>query len=162
MGLALTLALAIAGCSSNKRWEYQYRKGKTAVIVNGKAVPPAGLPEGVMKAIAAGNRIVGKPYRRGGGHARFEDSAYDCSGTVSYVLHAIGKLDSPTTSTALRKYGRGGGGRWISVYASKGHCFIEVAGLRLDTGYNGDATGPAWTTQSRPIKGYKVRHPSGF
>ena len=160
--IGLSLLISMAGCSSPKRWEYEYKRGKTAIIVDGKAVPPAGLPKRVMQAIAAGNRLVGKPYRYGGGHARFEDSGYDCSGMVSYVLHAVDKLDSPTTSTALRDYGSSGEGKWITVYASKGHTFIEVAGLRLDTGYHSHHEGPQWTTKSRPIKGYEIRHPSGL
>jgi hypothetical protein len=156
------VTLALAGCSSSKRWTYEYERGKTAVIIKGNAVPPAGLPEKVMKAIAAGNRLAGKPYRRGGGHGSFEDSAYDCSGVVSYVLHAVDKLESPTTSSALTDFGSGGEGEWITIYAKNGHTFIEVAGLRLDTGWHGEREGPRWTTKSRPIDGYVTRHPSGL
>ena len=47
-----------------------------------------GLPLRVLRAVAAANAIAGKPYRYGGGHAQFEDSGYDCSGSVSYVLRA--------------------------------------------------------------------------
>ena len=37
------------------------------------------------------------PYRYGGGHGSFDDTAYDCSGSVSYVLHAIGRLGRRAT-----------------------------------------------------------------
>ena len=47
-------------------------------------------PPPVIRAIAAGNRLQGKPYKWGGGHARLQDSGYDCSGTVSYVLREAG------------------------------------------------------------------------
>ena len=61
-------------------------------------------------AIAAANRITRKPYRYGGGHGRFEDSAYDCSGAVSYVLHGAGLLERTRDSIglhALRRARRG-------------------------------------------------------
>ena len=54
------------------------------------AIAPAGAPEAVVKAVAAANRLTRKPYKWGGGHGRWRDSGYDCSGAVSYVLHAAG------------------------------------------------------------------------
>lgn len=157
------MLLCQCGSRAGNRWEYDFVKGKTGIIIGGKAVPPANAPKEVLRAISAGNRICTKPYRRGGGHSKFEDSGYDCSGTVSYVLHAAGKLDEPTVSGAFRSYGRSGPGKWISVYARKGHVFMEVAGLRLDTGYSdADSDGPRWSTRSRPTKGYTIRHPSGL
>jgi len=157
------LLLCQCGSKAGNRWEYKGVPGKTAIIIGSRAVPPANAPKAVLRAITAGNRICTKPYRRGGGHARFEDNAYDCSGAVSYVLHAAGKLDAPTVSGAFRSYGRRGEGKWITVYARKGHVFMEVAGLRLDTGYSdADSAGPRWSTRSRPTKGYSIRHPSGL
>lgn len=162
--LLVLASMMLCQCSSGpSKWEYDFVPGKTAVIIRGKAVPPANAPPEVLRAISAGNRICTKPYRRGGGHARFEDSAYDCSGTVSYVLHAAGKLEEPTVSGAFRKFGRGGEGKWITVYARKGHVFVTIAGLRLDTGYSdADSDGPRWSSRSRPTKGYTMRHPSGL
>lgn len=159
----LCVLLCQCGSKAGSRWEYKYAPGKTAIIIGGRAVPPANAPADVLRAISAGNRICTKPYRRGGGHGRFEDSAYDCSGTVSYVLHAAGKLDEPTVSGAFRSFGRSGEGKWITVYARKGHVFITIAGLRLDTGYNDRTSdGPRWSSRSRPTKGYTMRHPSGL
>lgn len=162
--LILLPPLLLCQCSSgNKEWEYEFVPGKTAIIINGKAVPPADAPEPVLRAISAGNRICSRPYRRGGGHGEFEDSAYDCSGTVSYVLHAAGKLESPAPSGFFRKYGERGKGEWITVYARSGHAFVEIAGLRFDTGYSDrDSRGPRWSDRSRPIKGFTVRHPKGL
>jgi hypothetical protein len=165
--IVLLFALAIfqiacSSRSSKKNWTHQSVPGKTAIIIDGKAVPPANLPSPVLSAVAAGNRIAGKPYRMGGGHKDFEDRCYDCSGTVSYLLHHAGHLDAPTTSTALRNFGKKGEGKWITVYAKKGHTFIEVAGLRMDTGYNGEGKGPRWSTRDRPTKGYVARHPVGL
>jgi hypothetical protein len=64
-------------------------------------------------------------------------------------------------SKAFRRYGSSGEGEWISVYARKGHVFLVVAGLRLDTGYTGEDEGPRWTTRSRPASGCVIRHPEG-
>jgi hypothetical protein len=160
----LLFAGVLASCSlgRKKEWVSKSEPGNTAIILNGKAVPPANLPHPVLKAITAGNRIHGKPYRMGGGHKSFEDKAYDCSGTVSYLLHHAGLLSAPTTSDAFRKFGEKGEGKWITVYAKDGHTFISVAGLRMDTGYNGSRTGPRWSTKSRPTKGYVARHPPGL
>jgi hypothetical protein len=161
--LLFAVVFVLSSCSSKpKRWEYKYAKGKTGIIVDGKAVPPAGLPKAVMKAISAGNEIVGKPYKYGGGHKSFKDSGYDCSGTVSYALHGADLLSSPGTSGGMRKFGKSGAGKYITVYAKSGHTFIVIAGLRLDTGYNGENEGPKWSTKSRPIKGYVARHPPGL
>ena len=49
----------------------------------------------MRKAIAAANRIHTRPYIWGGGHRSFKSKGYDCSGAVSYVLHAAGLLRSP-------------------------------------------------------------------
>lgn len=162
--LVPAFAILLTQCSSgSKEWEHKYVPGKSAIIIHGRAVPPADAPAAVLRAISAGNRICSKPYRRGGGHARFEDSAYDCSGALSYILHAAGKLDSPAPSGFFRKYGKSGHGEWITVYARNGHVFAEVAGLRFDTGYSDhDSRGPRWTERSRPSKGFSIRHPSGL
>lgn len=160
--LALCALPLLVQCAGPRTWRYEYRPGKTAVLHGRQAVPPAGLPAPVLRAIAAGNHIAGRPYRYGGGHRSFEDSGYDCSGAVSYVLHAAGQLRTPATSAALRKFGRAGAGRHLTVHARKGHVFIVVAGLRFDTGYHGEGKGPHWTTQPRPLRGFRARHPPGL
>ena len=125
------------------------------------ALAPAAAPQPVKDAIAAANRIVDKPYRYGGGHGRWEDSGYDCSGTVSYALHGAGLLDRPRDSTGLESFGRQGKGAWITVYANSGHAFVVIAGLRLDTSGSGES-GPRWRPQPRSGRGYVVRHPAGL
>ena len=74
------------------------------------ALAPRSAPHQVKDAIAAANRITRKPYRYGGGHRRFEDSGYDCSGAVSYALHGGGLLDKPRDSSGLARYGDAGPG----------------------------------------------------
>lgn len=157
--LVLVLAAFLTGCSS-PHYTYRYVPGKTATLVGGYAVPPEDAPERVKVAIAAANRIVGSPYQYGGGHGG-ASHGFDCSGTASHVLRAAGLLDSAMPSTAFRRYGEEGEGDWISIYARKGHVFLVVAGLRLDTGYTGEAEGPRWTTRSRPAPGAVIRHPEG-
>jgi peptidoglycan hydrolase-like protein with peptidoglycan-binding domain len=119
-----------------------------------------GQPAAVARAIAAANRIATKPYRYGGGHGSFEDSAYDCSGSVSYVLHAAGVLDAPMASGAFMSYGKSGPGRYITIYAKPSHMFMTINGRRFDTGYGGN--GNRWASGSRPTDGYTVRHPPGL
>jgi hypothetical protein len=128
----------------------------------GVAHAPAGAPRAVRAAIAAGNRIQGKPYVWGGGHAKWEARGYDCSGSVSYVLHAGGLLGSPLVSGAFaRSFGLRGKGRWITVYANGGHAFAYIAGLRLDTSGTG-GKGPRWRLQPRSMRGFVARHPRGL
>lgn len=137
-------------------------RGRTATLQNGIALAPSKAPPAIQAAIAAGNRIAGLPYRRGGGHAREIDNAYDCSGAASYVLRAAGALKTSMPSQGFRKYGRSGEGKWITIYARKGHVFLSVAGLRFDTGWTHGSEGPQWSTRSRPAKGAVVRHPPGL
>ena len=135
--------------------------GMVAVLKEGIAYAPEGAPPEVKLAIWAGNRIQGKPYRYGGGHRAFKSSGYDCSGTVSYALHGGGLLDSPLDSGKFMRWGERGPGAWITVYANRGHAFMIIAGLRLDTSGSG-GTGPRWRPEPRPLRGYRVRHPVGF
>jgi len=125
------------------------------------AVAPSGAPQQVVDAIAAANRITRKPYRYGGGHARFRDSGYDCSGSVSFLLHGGGLLRRPLDSTGFMSWGRRGRGHWISVYANSGHAYAIVAGLRFDTSGPGER-GPRWRRAHRSSSGYVVRHPPGL
>ena len=122
---------------------------------------PAGAPRAVRRVIAAGNRLQVFPYRYGGGHAAFKDTAYDCSGSVSFALHGGRLLAAPLDSTGLARWGAAGPGRWITVYANPQHAFMVVAGLRLDTsGTRG--TGPRWQPAPRSTDGFTARHPLGL
>ena len=125
---------------------------------DGTAVAPESAPEAVKAVIEAGNRIIDKPYKYGGGHGKWEDSGYDCSGSMSYALHGGGLLDDALTSSDFSSWGEAGKGEWITTYGSGGHSFMVVAGLRFDTGFNdGDSDGPDWSTKMRP--GERLRRP---
>lgn len=121
----------------------------------------SGVPLAVLRAVAAANRIAGLPYRYGGGHGTFDDTAYDCSGSVSYVLHAAGRLSRPRDSSGLMSYGRPGRGRWITVYANPSHTYLVIRGRRYDTTGRTE-TGSRWQVRSRSAAGYAVRHPAGL
>jgi hypothetical protein len=129
------------------------------------SVPPA-APARVAAIINAANSVARKPYVYGGGHGRladetFVDSAYDCSGSVSFALAAAGLVDSPMDSSALARFGKAGRGRWVTIYANAGHAFMTVAGLRFDTSGR-DAGGSRWQADSRSVAGFTVRHPVGL
>jgi cell wall-associated NlpC family hydrolase len=126
------------------------------------AIPPASAPDAVKAAIYAANKITRKPYRYGGGHRSFEDTAYDCSGSVSYALHGGGLLASPLPSSSLMRWGLAGRGAWITVYTNPGHAFAVIAGLRFDTSGPG-ASGPRWRRTARISRGaFRARHPIGL
>jgi peptidoglycan hydrolase-like protein with peptidoglycan-binding domain len=120
-----------------------------------------GLPGAVAGAIRAANRIAGDPYRYGGGHGSFADDAYDCSGSVSYVLHGAGRLGSPLDSSALMRYGAPGRGRWITIYSHPGHAFLVIRGRRYDT-TGRSRNGSRWQPDMRSTAGYVARHPPGL
>lgn len=140
--------------------------GTTAVLLkDGRAAAPEQAPPQVQNAIWAANKIVGKPYRYGGGHARFNDTGYDCSGTISYALRGAKALKAPLDSTSFMAWGEAGEGAWITVYTHPTHAYVVIAGLRLDTSAAGDPgglKGPRWRPALRSDKGFTVRHFAGL
>lgn len=146
----------------------RFAPAKRGKIVAGLAVPPVGAPPEVVNVINAANQIVKMPYRYGGGHKSFIDSAYDCSGSVSFALHGANLITAPLDSSAFMKWGLPGKGKWITVYTNPGHAFAMVAGLRFDTGWRNrnvpgtfPGSGPRWA-KARPTTGFAARHPDGF
>ena len=143
------------------------------LMPDGTAAAPADAPIEVQQAIWAANEIQDKPYIYGGGHRKFQDRGYDCSGTVSYALKGAGLLDSPLDSSSFMKWGERGAGQWITVYTHPGHAYVVIAGLRLDTSVassrrdlrqfkKATESGPRWRPTERSPRGYKRRHPVGF
>jgi hypothetical protein len=145
--------------------------GSRARIRNGVAYAPSWAPIQVQRAIWAGNQIRRKPYIWGGGHGSFTSSGYDCSGSVSYVLHAAGLLNTPYSSVDFFNWGKKGLGRWITVYTNSGHAFIEIAGIRLDTSSEGEerplpgtwrGSGPRWRHLLQNTGAFQPRHFLGY
>jgi hypothetical protein len=131
---------------------------------NGLAIAPIDAPPAVQAVIAAGNEIARLPYRYGGGHLTYEDTAYDCSGSISYVFAAAHLLNQTVVSGQLESWGDPGPGKWITVFANAGHTFMYVAGLRFDTVALAE-TGSRWsdTSADEPdLKTFSVRHPVGL
>ena len=135
-----------------------------ARLVGTRAVAPASAPAAVKRVIAAANRIRTTPYIWGGGHGRWQDAGYDCSGSVSYALHGARMLSTPLTSGSFETWGEAGAGRWITIYANASHVYMVVAGLRFDTAGDTSGTGPRWhpTTTAAASGRFVVRHPVGF
>ena len=115
----------------------------------------------VARVIRAANRIQSKPYKYGGGHGRWNDSGYDCSGSVSYALHGGGLLSSALTSSGFMRWGAPGKGRRITIYASPSHVYMVIDGRRFDT-TGRDESGSRWQASQRSSAGYVVRHPPGL
>ncbi len=146
---------------------YPTVRGDVAVIDDdGIAAAPENAPDEVKQIIWAGNEIIGKPYRYGGGHGEdFEDTGYDCSGTVSYALAGGDLLRRPRDSRSFFRWGAAGKGDWVTIYTASGHMYMTVAGIRLDTSaadHRGGAKGPRWRPLRKSNKGYKTRHPAGL
>jgi hypothetical protein len=167
---AICLALPASSLAQATGGAAYQPPAKKARVVNGKAIAPADAPEAVKKIIEAANRIVNKPYKYGGGHAKVSDTGYDCSGTVSFALIRAGLLKTPLDSSDFLGYGEAGKGHWVTVYTNPGHAYMVVAGLRLDTGYRdryvakwggAPGSGPRWA-KPRDASKFTARHPAGL
>ena len=121
-------------CAARTRRAAATTPSTSAVALgNGVALPPLEAPEAVKQIIEAGNGIARTPYIWGGGHGKWQDTGYDCSGSVSFALAAAGLLNAPLASGPLMSWGEAGKGKWVTIYANAGHVFLEVAGVRFDT-----------------------------
>ena len=136
---------------------------KAALTPDGLAIAPGGAPAVVQQMINAGNQIAHLPYRFGGGHATYADTAYDCSGSLSFVFIEAGVLNTTVDSGELMTMGDSGPGKWVTIYANPGHTFMYVAGLRFDTVALA-AGGSRWSNSppEEGTGGFAVRHPPGL
>ena len=158
---AKALRIRVESSSARRKPLVAPAAGKAIVGSDGLAVAPADAPPQVRAIIDAGNRIATKPYRYGGGHGRWEDTGYDCSGSMSYAFHGAGMLDQALDSTGFMSWGEPGGGTWVTIYAKGSHAYMIVAGLRFDTSGRANQ-GTRWQTDMRSSVGYTVRHPEGL
>jgi len=157
---AVRRQLAASGLSANPK--------QATLTPDGLAIAPINAPPAVQAIIAAGNEIAHLPYRYGGGHATYEDTAYDCSGSISFVFAAAGLLKSTVVSGQLMTWGPAhlapGPGKWVTVFANAGHTFMYVAGLRFDTVALAE-TGSRWSNRPADepdLRTFSVRHPIGL
>jgi peptidoglycan hydrolase-like protein with peptidoglycan-binding domain len=137
---------------------------KARLNPDGSVTPPASAPQIVQRMIAAANQIATKPYCYAGGHGKWHDSCYDCSGSVSYVLHAAGILSVSEDSTQLESFGSRGAGRWVTIWANAGHTYMEIAGLFFDTAaQSSNSLNDRWAKQNiENNSAFVVRHPTGL
>jgi hypothetical protein len=134
---------------------------RATALSNGIALPPLEAPEAIKAMIDAGNVIARSPYVWGGGHGKWLDKGYDCSGSVSFVLASASLLGAPLDSGRLMHWGEPGRGRWVTIYANAGHVWMVVAGIRFDTS-GAKVTGSRWQNDMRPTGGFVARHPAGL
>jgi cell wall-associated NlpC family hydrolase len=131
------------------------------VLKGGIALPPIEAPQAVHDIIEAGNQIARTPYLWGGGHGKWLDKGYDCSGSISYALAAGGLLGGPQDSSRLMGWGKPGPGKWVTIYTNPTHVYMVVAGVRFDTSGQ-RVTGSRWQSTMRPGGGFVARHPAGL
>jgi peptidoglycan hydrolase-like protein with peptidoglycan-binding domain len=122
---------------------------------------PGAGPGDLGRLISAANRIADMPYKFGGGHRTFDDTGYDCSGSISYALHAAGLLKYALDSSGFMSYGEPGPGRRVTIYANPNHAYMVVDGRRYDTSALKE-TGSRWTSEPRSASGFVARHPPGL
>ena len=140
---------------------------QAGLSANGLASAPPSAPAKVAAIITAANQVARAPYRYGGGHGgvggdeTWVDTAYDCSGSVSFALASAGLVERQLDSTSLEHWGKPGPGRWVTVYANAGHAFMVVAGLRFDT-VERARTGTRWGAAPSRVGGFVARHPAGL
>src|SRR5437868_3545308 len=90
--------------------------GTRTKLIKGVAYAPAAAPARVKQLIWSVNTILRKPYVYGGGHGTWNDRGYDCSGLVSYALHAAGLLKESMSAPGFLRFGTYGTGRWITLW----------------------------------------------
>jgi cell wall-associated NlpC family hydrolase len=134
---------------------------KARALPNGVAVPPLDAPQAVRDIIQAGDEIARTPYVWGGGHGRWLDHGYDCSGSVSFVLASAGLVDRSLVAAEYTRWGEPGPGKWVTIYASSTHVFMRVAGIRFDTVARAQ-TGSRWVNEWTDTSRYVARHPPGL
>jgi cell wall-associated NlpC family hydrolase len=139
---------------------------RSVLLQGGEATAPPDAPPKVQAIVEAANKVARLPYVYGGGHGAggeglFVDSAYDCSGSVSFALANAGLIDRPMTSGELAQWGEPGQGTWVTIYANAGHAFMVVGGARFDT-VGLRQTGSRWQRPFRSISGFTAVHPPGL
>ena len=133
----------------------------TSATTSTTAGPSDSVTTALAEMVTAGDNIATLPYIWGGGHGSWISPGYDCSGSVSYVLHAAGLLSVPEDSSELESYGAPGPGQYVTIYANAGHAWMTIDGRRYDTVSLAE-DGSRWGTTPGDPSGFIVRHPVGF
>ena len=91
-------------------------------------------------------------------------SSWAAATSVAGMVRTSGRRSPASTSrwiSSNARWGSAGRGRWITIYANGGHVFMEVAGLRFDTG-GIRGSGTRWQATGRSTAGFVARHPEGL
>jgi hypothetical protein len=144
------------------------------------ALIPAGVPATVQAMLVAGDELQELPYGPDGHPNPLGAPDEDCSSTVNYVLYRagvrpIGEIVSQNPlAQSYVDWGAPGPGRWVTIYSTDTptpHVFMVIAGLRLDTSFNGtdvgpnrEQGGPRWRILDHipTWAQWSVRHPPGL
>lgn len=94
------------------------------------------------------------PYVWGGGHNAGFSGPYDCSGSVSAVLHAMHLLNAPEVAQQFMSYGLPGPGD-VTLYATPSHVYMSLLGRFFGTH---GSSGAGWFAGA-PRAGFVERHP---
>src|SRR3954469_23345231 len=101
--------VAVDGVVGAATWAALGQRGTTTVLKRRARTRRRGAgPAIVRRIIAAADRVADKPYKYGGGHGQWNDSGYDCSGSVSHALRGGGLVSSALTSSGFMSYGEPG------------------------------------------------------
>ena len=128
---------------------------------DGFGVPPRVRAEGGEGRDRGRQRDREDALQVGRGPRRWDDTGYDCSGSVSFALHGAGLLDSPLVSGDFARWGDRGPGSWITIYANAEPRLHGRAGMRFDTSAR-SRTGSRWTMERAPRTASRVTHPAGL
>ncbi len=153
-GTSASGAQPAAGTGATARPPVLYIPGQEAKLLRGDghvALIPTGVPAAVQAMLIAGNELQDLPYGPAGHPDPLGAASEDCSSTVNFVLYEAGIRplseiiqDNPLAQDYVH-WGDAGPGRWVTIYATDRptpHVFMVIAGLRLDTAYQGIDEGP--------------------
>jgi hypothetical protein len=143
--------------------------------MGGAGAAPMTGPKAVQAMVREADKIASRRYNyewggghgaigvpgHGTGHGSGPGVGFDCSGTVSAVLHAAGLLNTPLTSGPLMSWGAPGPGKHVTIWASPVHTFMAMNGHYFGTSGSNQGGGAGWIGQF-PESMPAVRHPPGL
>jgi hypothetical protein len=161
------IASGVTGNSLSQILQGNFTRSVSPTSAN--ASTGATTPLSVETLFTQMDALVGTPYKWGGGHSGYGTvTSLDCSGAVSYVLHAAGFLNGgPQDSSQLMSWGTSGVGSYFTVFANPVHVFIRSEfGNRKGMVWSADHPGAggqvAWRPGNTfPTSAYSARHYPG-
>ena len=178
--------LSMASLMSVLRLPENVPTSGTASASAGAGAPASGMgnavdgskpapPSAAAHMLSAMNQIAGHHYNyewggghnpgftpaSGTGHGSGPGVGYDCSGAISAILHAAGKLSAPMVAQQFMSYGQPGPGTKsdLTIYASPTHVFAEIGGRFFGTSMSNPGGGAGWFQRAQTA-GYTIRHVS--